>query len=136
MDIKQLQEHYLKDININERDVTKLTFSLPNVLNKYQIFYFDTLNKVSELYDKKEKTYYDILIEYKLGKSDLSNISLSSTELKRMLESTVIYRELNTKLKNKENELKLVEEMMSNIKSISWGIKNYIDYMKLKLGEI
>lgn len=134
MTLQELKIEYEKDILLEEATIEKRVISIPKILSKYQNYFFDTLNKISELYDKKEELYHNTLLSYKRGEDKLSQISLSSTELKRALESSLAYRELSYKLALKENELKLVEEMISNIKNISWGIKSYIDYLKLKEG--
>ena len=136
MTLDDLQKHYLEDIKIDEATIEKKVINIPIMISKYQNYYYKTLEKITTLYDLKEKTYHDILIEYKSGQSDLSNYTFSSTELKRMLESSLVYREIELKLHKAENELKLVEEYMKSIKDISWGIKSYIDYKKLQQGII
>ena len=134
MTIQELQEQYQEDIKLEEASIEKRMINIPIILSKYQNYYFDTLNKISELYDIQEQTYHNLLLDYKSGESDLANYSLSNTEVKRMLESSLVYRDVSYRIARLENELKLVEEMMSNIKQISWSIKNYVDYIKLKEG--
>lgn len=136
MTITELQEQYIEDLKMDEATIEKRVISLPIMLSKYQYMYYNILNDLSMFKDKIDELYYNIFTEYKKGKSDLSNITVSSTELKRIIESSIAYRELQLKIYYKENDLKLVDEMMQNIKQMSWGIKNYLDFQKLKMGMI
>ena len=134
MTINELKEQYKEDITIQEELVDKQVFKLPIILNKYQIMFHNILTELSDIKEQKDKVYYDIMHDYRIGNSELSNFTWSTTELQKMVNTSPTMRELTHKETSLEADLKLVEEMIQNIRNISFQIKNYIDYKKLIMG--
>lgn len=136
MDINKLKEEYEKDITLEEETIDKQVINLPKIMAKYQFFYADTLNKITNEKENLDRLYYETFIQYKQSYGDLANFTFSSTELKKMLECHITYRESNYNLQRLQNDLKLTEEMMSNIKSIGYGVNNYLTYKRIMVGDI
>lgn len=136
MTLEMLKVEYEKDILLDEMTIDRQVISLPKIMAKYQFFYHDVLQAITILEDSKEKTYYEMYTDYKMGNGDLKNLSLSGTELKKLLETNPTYRDISFKLSVRINELKLTEEMMSNIKNIGFAVNNYLTYKKIMLGDV
>ena len=134
MNIEELKDQYLIDIDIQEEHIEKQSLSLPKVMAKYQFFYQDTLSIIANLNDNLERLYYESVMQYKEGQGDLGRFTLNSTELKKLIESSVVYRETKKKVLLKEVELKLVEDMLSNLRGISYNVGNVLTYRKIMLG--
>lgn len=131
MTFEELKEEYQKDILLKEESIDKQCINLPKILAKYQFFYYSLLDNISRLEDIKNKLYYDTFLEYKNGEGELKNLSLSQTELKKLLETNITYREIVLKHSRLSNQLSIVEEFMSNIKNIGYSINSYITYKKM-----
>lgn len=133
---EDLKNQYLEDIEIQEEMIDKKAISLPKIMAKYQFYYNDLLVKISKENDNLERIYYESFISYKKGLGDIAVFTFNSTELKKMLECSVSYRETKLEISKLEAELKTVEEMMSNIKSIGYSINNALTYKKIMIGAI
>ncbi len=133
---EDLKKQYLEDIEIQEEMIDKKAISLPKIMAKYQFYYNDLLVKISKENDNLERIYYESFISYKKGLGDIAVFTFNSTELKKMLECSVSYRETKLEISKLEAELKTVEEMMSNIKSIGYSINNALTYKKIMIGAI
>lgn len=133
---EDLKKQYLEDIEIQEEMIDKKAISLPKIMAKYQFYYNDLLVKISKENDNLERIYYESFISYKKGLGDIAVFTFNSTELKKMLECSVSYRETKLEISKLEAELKTVEEMMSNIKSIGYSINNALTYKKIMIGAV
>lgn len=136
MSFEELKEQYLIDITLEEDMIDKQTLQLPKVMAKYQFFYNDTLRTIADAYDTKDKIFNDCVMQYKRGQGELGNFTLNATELKQLIESSVVMRECRKNLAHLEADLKTIEEMLSTIKSIGYNIKNHLDYKKIIHGII
>lgn len=133
---EDLKNQYLEDIEIEEEMIDKKAISLPKIMAKYQFYYNDLLVKIAKENDNLERIYHESFISYKKGLGDISVFTFNSTELKKMLECSLTYRETKLEISKLEAELKTVEEMMSNIKSIGYSINNALTYKKIMIGAI
>lgn len=131
MKFEDLKEQYLEDITLQDEMLDTQTLQLPKIMAKYQFCYNDTLRAVADAYDTKDKIYNDCIMQYKKGMGDLGNFTLNATELKTLVESSVVMRESRKKIAYLEADLKTLEEMISNIRSLGFAVKNNLDYKKI-----
>ena len=136
MTIEELQQKFEEDIQITEEMIDRQIISLPKIMAKYIFFYSDTLKMLSNISCRKDELFHGIMMEYRGGKSDMSKFSWNATELKRMIETSPVYMELVREENRLQSELKTVEEMIANIKSIGYSMNNYIAYKKLMNGVV
>lgn len=134
MTIEELKIQYQLDLELQDNMIDSQALALPKLIAKYQFYYSDLLNELNNIQDSKSALYHNLFTDYKLGNSELSNLVLNSSELKSMLTSSKTYRDKLKQEVKLENELKLVEEMLSNIKSMSFSINNYLTYKKIIMG--
>ena len=132
MTLQELQEHYLEDIKIEEETIDKQSIKLPIILNKYQVYLHKILKELSLLHEKKSEIYHTIMYEYKIGNHKLAQIEWSSTDLKRIIETSVEMRKTQKDIDILGADLRLVEEMINTFKTIGYQIRNYLDFQKLK----
>lgn len=132
---KDLQKEFENDIDM-EGMLDKVSLSIPKKMSKYIYLYHDLLTLYSEYKDQKDELYYKIMSEYKMGESALSRINWSATELKQIIESTSNMRELNKHMALIGNMMKTTENMMSELKSISYSVNNALTYKKIMNGSI
>ncbi len=136
MNFNELKEAYEKDIELEEEMINTQVLKLPKIMAKYQFFFYDLLREISLHHDSLDKVYYDSIMSYKQNQHELSNFDFSSTELQKIMKTSPNYRIAHLKIMELENQLKLVEEMMSNIKSMSFSINNKITLIKIDNGII
>lgn len=134
MTFEELKNCYLEDIELKEEMIDKQAISLPKIMAKYQFYYNDVLTEIAEVHDLLDKQYSEAFISYKKGLGDIAVFTFNSTELKKMLECSIVHRESKLRLNKLEANLKTVEEMMSNVKSIGYSINNYLTYKKIITG--
>ena len=134
MTFEELKNCYLEDIELKEEMIDKQAISLPKIMAKYQFYYNDALTEIAEVHDLLDKQYSEAFISYKKGLGDIAVFTFNSTELKKMLECSIVHRESKLRLNKLEANLKTVEEMMSNVKSIGYSINNYLTYKKIITG--
>ena len=108
--------------------------SLPAVMAKYQFFFYDLLSNISKQHNILEEVYYNSILSYKESQHQLSNFDFNASELQKMIKASPDYRSAHLNLMDYENKLKMVEEMMSNIKSIGYAINNKITLTKIDNG--
>lgn len=136
MNMEELKEQYEIDITLSEETIDKQIISLPKLMSKYQNKYHEILNSIAINQDILDKKYYESYLSYKQGNHELANFSLGSTELKKLLETDIVYRETKLAIAKAESDLKLIEEMLSTIKSIGYSVNNYLTYKRIMIGDI
>lgn len=134
MTLQELQKEYEKDINLKVELLEDLSLSIPKKLSKYQNYFYSLLENLAEANDKLTVIYNEAYLEYKQGLGKHCNFKFSATEITKVLKADDIYRIQALKVVRLENELKLVEEMMSNVKSIGYSIHNRILLKKIEAG--
>ena len=136
MDIKELLQQYEKDIDLNIDTLDVISLSIPKKLNKYQIHFYQVLESLASSNEKLDIIYHDAFLEWKLGHGKYANINFSATEIQKILKTDTIYLTQATKVVRLENELKITEEMMSNVRSLGYAVNNRVALEKIKVGLI
>lgn len=130
----KLKELYEEDITITEEMIDKQSIALPKIIAKYQFFYNDLLKQLADEKDREDKQYHEMFLEYKKGLGELGVYSLNTTEIKKLLETSLSFRDIRKSISKLEADLKTVEDMISNIKNIGYSINNYLTYKKILIG--
>lgn len=134
MTFEELKSEYLIDIELSEEMMDTQVLQLPKIMAKYQFYYNDLLHEIANKYDLKDKTQHDCIVSYKHGLGDFANFTMNSTELKNIIESSLVMRECRKELAHMEANLKTVEDMLGTIRSMGFNVKNYLDYKKILSG--
>jgi len=136
MNLEEIKEHYDKDIELSEAMLNSQIMSLPKIIAKYQYYFYDLLKAIAIKQESLDKLYYDSLLEYKYQQHELSNIKFTDAQIGKILKITPLYRQNHLVMMDLESELKLVEEMMSNIKNIGFSINNKVTLEKIRNGVV
>lgn len=120
------------EISFDERTAPSVLQKIPQ---KYQTF-LDILSvelmELNALKAQKENLYGKIYIELKeKGRRELSG----KHEFDAYINSNGTFHDLCVKIFKQEVIIRYLEETLSNIKSLSYNIKNYLDYKKFYAGE-
>lgn len=134
--MEHLQESYQEDLKINDELLDKQSIMLPQLINKYQVTLHKLLQEITDLEDTKKQIFHTTMYNYRIGDSDLASIDWNSSDLKKIIETSVDMREVEKKISNRSNDLRLVEEMINTIRNMGFNIKNWIDYKKIISGGI
>lgn len=105
-----------------------ISLSLPKLCAPYQFHYHDLLKEFHIEQDKQDEYYHNLVFNIKSGTSKLSMINLGASEMKKMIETDLKYREFQRNLDTIQEEMKLVEEMLSTLKQFGFNISNSIKY--------
>ncbi len=71
----------------------------------------------------------------KLSESE-SKQTITKKELNKILDTSIAMRNIKLTIVELEAQLKVVEEMLSTIKGLSYNINNYLTYKKILAGEL
>ena len=131
-----LKTRYMKLVNefSDSSVVDVLSLSIPKRLSPYQFHFNDLYRKSQEISDDLDELYYNKMLSYKVGQSELSVVDLNSSEIKRMIESSEDYRMLKQKYDQIVADMKIVEEMISTIKNFSFNVNNSLKFKELTGG--
>jgi len=118
----------------NMAQLDQISLSLPKVAAPFQFHFHDLLKEYHIKQDESDEYFYGAMFNAKSGRGALAVIGLSSTELKKMIESDDKYREHTRALNAIQAEMKIVEEMLTTIKQFGFNISNSIKYRDMTGG--
>ncbi len=112
-------------------DLSGSSLSIPRVVAPYVFHMHDLLKEYSKLNDQLDELYHSKVFNVKIGNDALSVVDFNSSELRKMVETSKEYRVLNVRLQEIKNDLKVIEEMIGNIKNFSFNVNNAIKFREL-----
>lgn len=123
------EELVVKLDNIQQLDAIAL--SLPRICAPFQFHFHDLLKEYHIAQDKQDEYYHGAMFNAKSGRSQLALINLGASEIKKMIESDEQYRKHTNILNTIQEEMKLVEEMLTTLKNFGFNISSSIKYREL-----
>lgn len=141
MNLSEITEKLKKDYLVivkdfeNAVDIGKISLQIPKLQAPFQFHYYDLLNEYSKLQDELEEHMYTKFWNAKIGNHELSNISLTDTNLRKAITETKEYREISKRQNQIKNDMKIIEEMMTTIKNFGFNINNTIKFREFMEGK-
>lgn len=132
-DFKELLEEYTNDMELIETP-TKLALQIPKRINKYVVYYFNALEALGDATEHLEKIYADSLKDYKMNQGEYANISFNASDLTKVLKADSVYRTQARKVVRLEDQIKVLDGMMGDIRALGYAVNNKISISKLSQG--
>lgn len=128
-----LKEKYLEIVKSFETNIQidMMSLSIPRVVAPYQFHYSDLLQAIYKINDKLDERFYHDMFNTKIGNSELSHISLGTSEAKRMIESSKEYRELKLQKEKLVADMKIIEEFINTIKNFSFNVSSALKFKEM-----
>ena len=117
----------LADINVS---TTNNITNLPKYVSKYTRLYSKGMHLLIDGETLLEAVYYDLWVNIKRGSHDLSNITMTATELTKLIPATPSYSELSNKLEHLERTNKEINKLTTVIGDFSFHYKTKLDWLK------
>jgi len=115
----------------NLQQLDAIALSLPRVCAPFQFHFHDLLKEYHAAQDIQDEYYHGAMFNAKSGRSQLALINLGASEIKKMIESDETYRKHTRVLNEIQEEMKLVEEMLSTVKNFGFNVSNAIKYREM-----
>ena len=130
---QQLKERYESIVSgFNQlAQLDKIALSIPQVSAAYQFHFNDLLKEYHLAQDVQDEYFHDAMFNAKTGRGKLAVANFGASELKKMIESDEKFREHTRKLNEIQEEMKLVEEMLTTIKNFGFNISSVIKFREL-----
>lgn len=134
MDIQQFKKLKVlaeKDIQFDEKNVLELSERVPNLFQKYLDVYVEELKILKDMEINREKKYGEL---YKHFKHKDQYEWSQKGEIESQINSDPNYYKLKMQIAQQEFMVKYLENVLDNIKRLSFSIKNWIEIKKFQAG--
>lgn len=123
--INELKTIYSRTIKQLEKGDYKDSVRLPKYVAVFQFALFDRLSALSDLVEQKSEMIYEETFNTKMHSNDISSVSPSASEAKTLISNSKAVRKKSREIHDMENEIKLLEEMVTTIKNHSFNLSIY-----------
>lgn len=123
--IKELKTQYNKILNQLEKGDYKDAVRLPKYVAVFQYGLYDRMTLLSELVEEKAEMIYNETFNTKMQATDISSVSPSASEAKTLISNSKLIRMKSKEIHDVENEMRLLEEMITTIKNHSFNLNIY-----------
>ena len=120
-----------EDLKITEDNVLQKNLKLSNMYNHYLKIYIHEIKILKSIASSKNLKYKE---KYHFYKFDCQFKLTSNKEIETYVEGDEEINKLNVRIQNQEIIVKYLEEVLDNIKSTGYRIKNHIELYKLQHG--
>ena len=131
MDIIKFSKMIKEDFLINRETLNDKIYHIPNLHSKYLKYFYEISNKLIDLETERD-TLYIKKRKYYLNKTDEI---IKDTQVKFFIEGDEEYSALINKIRKKELKLKIVDDALKRCGTISFFVKNIIDYENFLVGK-
>ncbi|HON83022.1 MAG TPA: recombination mediator protein UvsY [Caldisericia bacterium] len=131
-DFEFLKEDLREFLTITEDNYISKNFKLISMYQKYLEIYIRELRSFKILLGNLDSLkaelhhFYKFKYEYKLS---------SLSEIETAINGNKEYIKLSREINEQENYIKFLEMSLKSIKDCHYVIKNYIDYLKIQMGD-
>jgi hypothetical protein len=129
--LEQLSKKYFDFIEFEISDISERLNKLPSVVGYYQSIYFNLKPKHSKYSLEMDRKWKELYLYYK----NEFNIVLNNNEIKQFIEKDLDYLDIKEKLKNVEDIMGSLEEIIKGLDNFRWTIKSLIDWEQFKAGK-
>jgi len=131
-----LKNEYLETIKkwSSGMAIDEIALSIPKTAAPYQFHLSELLSVYSDLENELDELYYNETFNYKIANSELANIDLNSSELRRMIETSPKYRAIKNQSRKISDAMKVTEEMLQTIKNYGFNLQAVIKWREFIRG--
>ena len=128
--LEKLFDRYNEFIEFDIPQISERLIKLPAMLGHYQGIYFEVRKRHNKSLIDMDKKWQEKYRYYKIEYS----ISLNNNEIKTFIERDLEYIDLKERERNLDNVLNRVEQCLKSLDSMSWTLKNLVEWEKFKAG--
>jgi hypothetical protein len=128
---KKLKVLAEKEIQFTEKNALEISERVPNFFQKYLDIYTEELRTLKMLEVDREKKYGEL---YKHFKHKDQYEWTQKAEIESQMNADPSYYELRMQIVQQEYIVKYLEQVLDNIKRLSYSIKNWIEIRKFQAG--
>jgi hypothetical protein len=133
IDIEKLKEQAAIDLSLDEQNIEKKSLQLSTFHMRYLNLYFSSLRELKGISEKKDKLYGEKF--HALRKNGYEGYDVKNKgEAEIYLNLDESYTKVCSEFKDVEFVVKFLENVLDQIKTLGFTIKNWIDVSKLKSG--
>lgn len=124
-EIFKITEENINDKNMKVSSMYELTLRV----------YIQEKKLLNQMNIEKEKMYSDLYHYFKFNREFKSDFSLNTkNEVEVFITRDEKYHKYLLSITDQEMQVKYIEEVMDQLKKMTYNIKNYVDLKKIKLG--
>lgn len=128
---KKLQQKVVKDLDFNDENVLEKSTRIPTFYQRYLELYIDEIRKLKNVSISLDTKYGEL---YKYYKYEDNHTWDNKAEIVSQINTNEDYNVLKQEQIKREFVVKYLEEVLDNIKRMSFSIKNFIDLKKFNAG--
>jgi uncharacterized protein related to proFAR isomerase len=128
---KKLQQKVVKDLDFNDENVLEKSTRIPTFYQRYLELYIDEIRKLKKVSISLDTKYGEL---YKYYKYEDNHTWDNKAEIVSQINTNEDYNVLKQEQIKREFVVKYLEEVLDNIKRMSFSIKNFIDLKKFNAG--
>lgn len=128
---KRLQNKVVSDLDFNDENVLEKSTRIPTFYQRYLELYIDEIRQLKKISLTVDAKYGEL---YKYYKYNDNHSWDNKAEIVSQINTNKEYNELRQELVKREFVVKYLEEVLDNIKRMSFSIKNFIDLKKFNAG--
>jgi hypothetical protein len=129
--LEELKKIANEDLKLDSDNIEKKTLQLSTIYQRYLEIYIKEIRQLKKLSLDKDKLYGELYKHYKFVDDYKWD---TKSEIDSMVKSDDKYYKIALDMSNEEAVVSYLEQLLSNIKSVGYSIKNYVDFAKLKQG--
>jgi hypothetical protein len=129
--LEELKKIANEDLKLDSDNIEKKTLQLSTIYQRYLEIYIKEIRQLKKLSLDKDKLYGELYKHYKFVDDYKWD---TKSEIDSMVKSDDKYYKMALENSNQEAVVSYLEQLLSNIKSVGYSIKNYVDFAKLKQG--
>ena len=120
-----------KEIQFNEKNALEISVQVPNLFQKYLDIYIEELKTLNMFEIGREKKYGEL---YKHFKHKDQYEWTQKGEIESQINSDPSYYAIKIQIVQQEYVVKYLENVLDNVKRLSYTIKNWIEIRKFQSG--
>ncbi len=128
---KRLKQKVIKDLDFNDENVLEKSTRIPTFYQRYLELYIDEIKLLKSVSLRVDTKYGEL---YKYYKYEDNHSWDNKAEIVSQINRDKDYNDLRQEQVKREFVVKYLEEVLDNIKRMSFSIKNFIDLKKFNAG--
>lgn len=128
---RKLKQKVIKDLEFNDDNVLEKSTKIPTYYQRYLELFIDEMKELKKINLKVDTKYGEL---YKYYKYEDNRTWDNKAEIVSQINTNQEYNDLRKEQVKREFVVKYLEEVLDNIKRMSFSIKNFIDLKKFNAG--
>ena len=135
MTLDELKKKVEIDLELTPDNVSQKSLNYSSMYHFYISYYHKSLVKYNKLKIKRDEVYGKLYHAYKFeNKAGGFDVGGTKSEMECYIKSDPDYINIATEFSQQECLVKYLELVLDDVKSLSFTLKNYIDFEKMRLG--